>query len=403
MTSMRYKCIYNEDDDAENKTVFISESVVALQPDCTNEHCLQDFTLAPMKKPICEHIDRIKEDIEMLQQDKAESLESSNKRALKEVNLELKKMYKHLNFVCNLDPITDDATPQALEDVLKHTKGVITAISTNPALINSLFFSSGKQSTTDLLLAGREGRSNRYNAATICCFAHKNAMPKAIEAADASGGLGLFKVIAEPNRVEMRNDSEDVQLDQNLLQIYKQKCLFFENVLFDGFDPDKLVTLHIGHCDWLNICHFENEFESQLKDGGKYADPIMRRYEGKISTHVVSLACNLFLLEEGPSGICYIDSEYVLIAIQMMKQLMDGLYTYCVGRRIEMIKFIFDLVVQHKDGLKMREIKKQCEGVHPFKDLPTDSKRIQEVVRFLASNNVLLRSRYGSYIKNPLV
>jgi hypothetical protein len=404
MTSMVYECHdYHDDEDEDNKAVCISECVLAEQSDCKNNSTLQNVTVDLMKKIVRKNIDlKYKEK----RKDEAESLTSSTRSELEEANLNL-KFNEHVNSLFYLKPITNDATPQEFKRVLKHTKGVVTVISTKPALINTLFFSSGKYS----LLAEREGRSNGYNghcSATICCFAQKNVMQKAIEAADASGVLEQFKVIAEPNRVGMRNGSEDVQLDKNLLKIYKQKCSFFKKVFINGFDPDNRITLYIEHWDSLNIRHFENEFESQLKDGGKYANPIMRKYEGKIKTHVLSLACNLFLLEEeAPDKSCYVPSKYVLSAIQMMKQLTDGLHTYCVGRSIisnnEQIKFIFDLVVKHSNGLKMREIKQQCEGVHPFKDLPSDSKRIQEVVRFLASNNVLLRSCYGSYIKNPKI
>jgi hypothetical protein len=405
MTSMRYNC-YGYDNDCEEGKIFsTSEYVLAQQSDCKDNSILQNLTVAPMKKMIVKNLDlKYKEK----QKYEAESLTSSTKSELEEENLKF-KFNEHVDSLFYLKPITNDATPQALKSVLKLTNGVITVISTNPALINSLFVSSGKQSNTDLLLVGREGRSNGYNghcSATICCFAQKNVVPQVMKAADASGVLELFKVIAEPNRVGVRNYLE---LDKKLLKIYEQKCSFFKKVLINGFDRDNLITLHISHCDWLNIRHFENEFESQSKDGGKYADPTLRRFIGKIRMQVISLACNLFLLEEeAPDESCYVPSKYVLSAIQMMKQLIDGLYTYCVGRNIisnnEQIKFIFDLVVEHKDGLAMREIKEKCEGVHPFKDLPSDSKRIQEVVSFLASNNVLLRSRYSSsYIKNPLI
>lgn len=412
MTGMAYNCAYEDGID----TVSISEYVLAQHPSGTNKSRLQNLTLVPMKKMIRDRIRQADKYIEILEYKAEElSLDSPKKNELIKINRKLKKMRKHLNFLSNLYPISN-ATPEALEEVLKHTNGVFTAISSEQALINSLLFSSGKRTNTDLLLPAREGgeiRSNRvgrvgysgYCSGAICCFAQENVIPRVIEASDVSGLLERFLLMAEPDRIGRRNYLEPVQPNKNLLEIYEQKCAFFEKVLENGFNPDNLITLHIKPSDWFYIHHLENELEAQLIAGGQYSHPIMRRFINKIRLHIMSLACNLFLLDrEAPDESCEIPSEYVHSAIYMMRQLIDGLYTYCLSKGIisndEQIKFVFDLLVKHKDGLTMHEIKKKCEGVRPFKDLPAPRKTVQEVVHYLNYNFVLLCND-NLYVKNP--
>ncbi len=317
-----------------------------------------------------------------------------------------------------MSPITS-ATPESLDDVLKQTGGIAIAISSEQALSNSLLCSSGKKSNTDVIYAGREGgyiRTNRvgrvgysgYCSMTICCFAQESLVQKMIETSHDTGQFERFITIIEPDRVGSRDHLNVVLPDKELQETYERKFDFFEKVLDEGFHPDRLITLHIAHSDWLNIHHLENEFEVQLKAGGKYAHPIMCRFISKLRMHVMSLSCNLFLLEEqAPDRSCYVPSEYVLSAIYMMRQLIEGLHTYCISRGIisndEQNRTVFDLFVKHTDGLKMHEIKKKAEGLRAFKDLPDARKTIEEVVRYLAMNNVLLWTNGSSYIKNPLV
>lgn len=414
MTGMVYNCAYED-----GETVSISEYVLPQHPSGTNKSRLQNLTLIPMKKMIRNCTRQTEQLIEILEY-KSEELSSdpTQKNELIKTNRKLKKMYKHLNFLSNLNPISN-ATPEALEEVLKHTNGIFIAISSEQAMINSLLFSSGKRTNTDLLLTAREGgdiRSNRvgrvgysgYCSGAICCFAQEKVIQSVIEASDVSGLFERFKIAAEPDRIGERDYLKEVQPDKNLLERYEQKCAFFGKVLNDGFDPDNLKTLHISPSDWLYIHHLQNKLEGQLRDGGQYSHPIMQRFINKIRLHIMSLACNLFLLDsEAPDESCEVPSEYVLSAIHMMEQLIDGLYTYCVGKGIisndEQIKFVFDLLVKHKDGLTMHEIKKKCEGVRPFKDLPAPRKTVQDVVNFLQRHYVLLYLFDDSncYIKNP--
>lgn len=414
LTGKRYNCAFED-----GETVSISEYVFAQHPSGTNKSRLQNLTISPMKKMIRKRCQTLEAIIEVIEARLDEiRLDVTKKNELGHLNRKLKKLNKQLNFVSNLNPISN-ATPEALEEVLKHTNGTFTAISSEQALVNSLLFSSGKKSNTDLLLIAREGgdiRSNRVGrigysghcSATIFCFAQENIIPKMIEASDVSGLFERFLIIAEPDRVGQRNHLQAVQPDKNMLELYERKCSFFEKVLDDGFDKDKLITLQISNSDWLNVHHLENEFEAQLNTGGKYSHPIMRRFISKTRLHVMSLACNLFLLnDEAPDQSCYVPSQYVLSAIYMMRHLIDGLHTYCLGFGIisndEQIKFVFDLLVKHKDGLTLHEIKKKCDGVRPFKDLPSPRRTIQDVVYYLANNKILLTNSDNVFIKNPIV
>jgi hypothetical protein len=352
-----------------------------------------------------------------LEQENELSLDSENKAKLIKLRREINRLSKKLKFASNLNPVTN-ATVEALEEVFKQTGGILAAMSSERHLINSLLFSSGKRANTDLLMTAREGgyiRSNRvgrvgysgYCSAAIFCLAQENVITAIIEASDVSGLFERFIPMSEPDRVGWRDHLNVVLPDKELLEIYERKFDFFEKVLEDGFHPDRLITLQISHSDWLNIHHIENEFEVQLKPGAKYAHPIMRRFISKVRMHVMSLACNLFLLEEeAPDSGCYVPSGYVLSAIYMMKQIVEGLYAYCISQGIisnhEQIKVVFDLFVKHKDGLTMHEIKKKSEGLRVFKDLPNARKTIEDVVRFLTMNNVLLYTNNNSYIKNPL-
>lgn len=375
---------------------------------------------APYKHKIRKFCSKLEASIKVLVEHEEElGLEAANKAKLIKLRRQINKLSKKLKFASNLNPISN-ATAEALEEVLKQTDGIFTAISSEQALVNSLLFSSGKKANTDLLLTAREGgyiRSNRvsrvgyngYCSAAIFCFAQENVIPAVIEASNVTGLFERFIVMSEPDRVGERNHLNAVQPDKELLEIYERKFDFFDKVLDEGFHPDRLITLHIAHSDWLNIHHLENEFEVQLKAGGKYSHAIMRRFISKIRMHVMSLACNLFLLEEeAPDRSCDVPSEYVLSAIYMMKQLIEGLHAYCISHGAisndEQIRAVFDLFVKHKDGLTMHEIKKKCEGLRAFKDLPSARKTIEEVVRYLAMNNVLLWTNGGSsYIKNPLI
>jgi|GEM_PF-2128662 len=88
----------------------------------------------------------------------------------------------------------------------------------------------------------------------------------------------------------------------------------------------------------------------------------------------------------------------------MMRQLIDCVYSYCINNGIinncDQIKIVYDLFAKH-GVLTMHEIKKKCEGIKPFRDLPSARRVVEDIMNYLAQNYVLLLTSDNAYIKNP--
>jgi hypothetical protein len=420
MAGKRYRCVYED-----GRKTAIGLYVAVEQPSGTSKTRLQSILLDPMLKMIREKMKVLSSMISEAEDELTDLLEISDKfdPSAKLLRRKIRALKKELESVENLLPITN-ATPESLEVTLNRTNGAFSAISSEKGLINSMLgFSYGRKGQNhDVLLNGREGgeiKSNRVGRegysgpvyATVVCFAQEGTVLKIIEASEVTGLSERFVVKVDPDLIGSRDYVNAEKPDFTLLKEYETQCVFFGDVLDKGFDPDKLIDLHIQDQDWLMIHHTENEFEHKLIAGQIYSSPTMRRFVSKSRLQIMGLASNLYLLDSDPSelptdnkGDNLIPSIYVMSAIYLMKNLIEDTHVFCVNNGLinnsDQLKVVYDLFSKH-GALTMHEIKKKCEGVKPFRDLDAPRKTIEGIVNYFEHNHVLIRTDDDALIKNP--
>jgi hypothetical protein len=420
MTSKRFNCAYQD-----GKKVSIGLFIVAEQSSGMSKSRFLEICTDPMVKKISGKVKTLRSMIDDANEDLLDFLEIGKKDDVYAQSLrrKIRALDKELLETQSLMPLTDP-TPESLDDLLNITHGTFSAISSEQGLPNSLFgLSNGKKvHNFDILLNARDGgnvNSSRVGRKGYCgpvsgviiSYPQEGAVLKIISASLERGAFERCLSIAEPDMAGTRDHKNTPQPNLEFTEDYENQCQFFDEVLNKQFDHDRLITLKISEYDWDSIYHFQNLLEGKLGIGGEYSHPIMKRFISKSRLHIIGISSNLCLFDMNPDEMpsdCseefYIPSMYIRMAISMMGNIIEYLYCFCLCNGIinnnEQLKVVYDLFSKH-GALSLHEIKKKCDGIKPFKDLPNSRTAVENVVRYLAQNYVLLPTDDNIYTKNP--
>ena len=339
------------------------------------------------------------------------------------IKIELEGLEDRLKVIKGLTPVTN-ATPEALEKVLCETNGHFFAASSEKGLLNSLLGMtySKKHQNHDMLLNGRDGgivnveRVGRRAyfgpvVGSILEFAQEDTITKIIDAGNNSGLAERFCFVSEPDNVGNRDHSKNDQFDELLVQIYLKRVEFFNRLIevkdlsihSDALNHKKRINLKLSKKAWQHTYDFQNEFEKKLTEDGELSHPLFRGMVGKIRLQVMSIACNLYLLDldtppfNQDDPLISVPDEYVSTATQMFKSIiyhnLDFLQTYGVISDNDQIATAYEYFVGREDKwFSMQQLKKALSQVNPFKLLKDPRLGVENAILFLADNDILLKN-----------
>lgn len=428
-TSKFWNCAY----DLEG-TSPISLYVCVEHSSGTKKTMILSMLLSPLYEMLQKKIDILntgiisrKSEINNLEIDKRKSVDKYEKAEISaeihKLKIEVAGLEDRLNLIKGLTPVTN-ATPEALEKVLCETNGYFFAASSEKGLLNSLLGMTynKKNQNNDMLLNGRDGgkvnvervgRRTYYGpvVGSILEFAQDETINKIIAAGDNSGLAERFCFISEPDNIGNRDHSKNDQFDESLVQIYLKRVQFFNRLIekkdlsihSDELNHKKRINLKLSKKAWRHIYQFQNELESKLTENGELSHPIFKGMVGKIRLQVMSIACNLYLLDldtppfsqEDP--LTSVPDEYVSTATQVFKSIiyhnLDFLQTYGVISDNDQIATAYEYFVDREDKwFSMQQLKKALSQVNPFKLLKNPRLGVENAILFLADNDIILKS-----------
>jgi hypothetical protein len=281
---------------------------------------------------------------------------------------------------------------------------------------------SKKHQNHDMLLNGRDGgivnveRVGRRAyfgpvVGSILEFAQEDTITKIIDAGNNSGLAERFCFVSEPDNFGNRDHSKNDQFDELLVQIYLKRVEFFNRLIevkdlsihSDALNHKKRINLKLSKKAWQHIYQFQNELEHQLTENGELSHPLFRGMVGKIRLQVMSIACNLYLLDldtppfNQDDPLISVPDEYVSTATQMFKSIiyhnLDFLQTYGVISDNDQIATAYEYFVGREDKwFSMQQLKKALSQVNPFKLLKDPRLGVENAILFLADNDILLKN-----------
>lgn len=127
----------------------------------------------------------------------------------------------------------------------------------------------------------------------------------------------------------------------------------------------------------------------------------------------MGIAANLYLLhtENPPTSASddpFIPDEFVVMAINIFRQLIFGVRNYCERKGlisdVAQLTAVFNVFVGKGENASYtnQELKKRLQQVKPFKDMEEPRKVIQRALDYLVKHHVLLIDINGKYFKNPV-
>jgi hypothetical protein len=429
MTKNKWRVAY-----PDNRTVAIGLYILAEQPSGTSKSRMVDFGLEPLHQMIQPAIKQLQnlidtyqntadEYVELLASSTTATDKADCKGEIAKMRTQIKKLSQHQTRIQCLLPLTN-ATQESMDGVLSESGGYVSTVSSEQGGIDvTLGLTSGKKhNNNDTLLNGREGgivNSRRVGRKgysgrvvnSLTFYAQDLTIGKFFAASGVTGLAERCLCISEPSSLGYRDHLMEKPKDiYNIVGQYAQRCEFFQEVIENPIDYDDLVTLRITDEDWRCIYSFENELEQQLRDKRELSHPVLQRVVGKTKMQLIGLSANLYLLDTSVQPLShnvdlFIPTQYVRMAIDMFRRLIDGMKDYCIRSGLmsnkEQIRVMYNFFIDKSPDISftMAELKKKGESVNPFKTLHNPRIAIKETIDYLNNNNVLIK-RGDRYYRN---
>jgi len=375
--------------------------VVCEQPSGTGKsRCLNTF-----QKPFRDMVAQAKRELAR-QISEMEGVEDHDEEALA-VLIEKSKTMSSPLFVTN-------ATPEGLENTLKHTNGFFAAVSSEQGLFDSMLgmsYTKGADNkaanNNDLVLNGFDGgyvasiRVSRkgfsgYVAGSVVCFAQQGSIEKVLSESRGTGLSERFLMLAEPHILGNRDHRIQPNIDTALLLDYEVACKRLESALQSPSAVSELHSLTISSIGHQMIVEYRNSIEPHLADGGKFAHISLRGAASKIDMQIMKIAANLHLLNSNDIELT-ISDDCIQTAISICNELLEANLALCqnkglIGAKAE-YKSVLGLFTANPKPRTERDIIQSKSQTQPFKDYTgKKSDRIREVLSEMVGCGLLART-----------
>jgi len=320
-----------------------------------------------------------------------------------------------------------NATPEALEETLKHSKGFFSAISSEQGLANAIlgasYGDSSRANNNDVLLNGFDAgyiaslriSRNGYEGHVVggtTVIAQAGSIERLLDTSNGTGLAERFLMLSENHLLGTRDFINDrKQLDKCLLEKYKNVCEFIYKKAFNELDEYRdifrLKICEFGH-ELINA--FRHGIEPELADGGKFSDVAIRGSAAKIDMQIMKIAANLHLASRSDVCDTVISSTSVLDAIEIAKSMLSANIRLNNDKGIsgeraeyESILSLFENNNVRKPELTILQVKARTK---PFKDmsLPKGTGKrdyIRSVLQNMVIDNILDVEFNDGTTKNP--
>lgn len=316
-----------------------------------------------------------------------------------------------------------DATPEALESILHGNFGHFCMASAEQGIVNSMLGvtygdggQKGRKSNKDLILKGysgewhssvrttRKGYSGKvYGAVTV--IAQEQTIDTILEQSDGTGVAERFLMLSEPSLLGYRDHTKARPERDGFLELAYRTAVeklideYKATVLRDSFGYENLHCLHLPAACWDQIHSHQQQIESMIKNGGRYAHSVLRGAAGKFDQRVMKIAAVLHVIESLMNGERIQDTikgEYVRMASEITLLSFEQLYQALnkkglIGRTAEQ-DAIYRMVCKYEDrGIRWADLHNQLKNIQPFKSYASTGKadKIKEVLKDMVDIGML--------------
>ena len=379
-----------------NRVSPVTIYAVSAQPPSTGKSGIHSYFTAP----ILDHFGKVKDEVK--EQRKQVSIEKKKKEkqlkqasGTEEANLEyeIEMLQEELDSLYEPVPMTDDATPEALQQVAGRQGNWFNILSPEADILNVMFgsaYGDGKKANHGLLLKAWD---NEYYSGARVTRAMKNgnyrgnlgvlAQDEAIKAvlAAGEGGRGLSErilLMREKPILGSRDHTKYTPVDPSLIEWY--------DVLIENLVTAKGDDLAFEFSDQAKqmVNEIRNDYEKEMGDNGIYSNKLLQGMLGKAGAQIYRIACLLHVGREwGPAGskTLKVSDQTVVDAINTYDQLAKSNIQVASGEGyagqesltkgaiqalqdlVEKKKTKFDFGLHHISMQRFRDLKK---GGKPF-------------------------------------
>jgi hypothetical protein len=320
--------------------------------------------------------------------------------------------------------VADDATPQALAELLEENNERIAILSTEPGLFDMLSFRQyGKPVNLDVHLKGftwdritidrkrDEPIILEQPCLTMCLFAQPSALNGLPERLTGRGLLGRF-LYALPSS---RRGDRDITLKSVPSELSAQYAELLNRLL--KINPSEPIPITLSKETFDSFQKFRSEFEPKLKEGGELSHDFLSSWTERLPGQLLRIAITFHIVLEAQQGDLHEEEINRTISRETMDHAL-GFSGYLIEHakaafgciksdaNVEDAKYLLDVLERKRKLLYKRQelwslVKGKFHSAIPF----DTALSVLETRGYIRSNIVKAqRGRAGSIIEcNPLV
>ncbi len=341
----------------------------------------------------------------------------------RDMSLSYAKIEAHPSYVLSVD----DATPEGLEKMMGNQLGWGNLISDESDVINTMLgFTYGdkaKKTNNGIFLkmfdgewhssvrSGREGYSGQVKG-TFSVLAQPESIDHILLAGQSGRGVSeRFLLIKENHLLGTRDHTKYIPIDSSA------KANYINTVNRLVFEEKTTLTFSEPAINMIDL--FRNGIESEMGDGGKYSDNMMRGAMGKADKQICKISCILWASQEwSKSGRRrkQIGVKTVKRAIEMFKELSK---TYLqaaeengyagISPKVNIIKEY--LIKKYKKDIKLKQVphitasslQQNLKRLNDFKTIPRLANYLKTMILPVLISDKTLIFANGKYYINPKI
>lgn len=315
-------------------------------------------------------------------------------------------------------PVTTNATPEALEKIAGRNDGLMNILSAESESLKAVTGSMYGNGMNNYQLLLNAWVSEHYSAervtrdafngfpkAAISVIAQDDVVEALLKASGDGRGFGeRFLLLTEKSLLGTRNRLSRKPANDSLNKRYQQ---LIKNIIFEP-----KVNLKFSNSALEMISSFSQHYEPMMKEDSEYSHNMMTGFLGKYDIHVAKIAAALHVIEhwqDGGQRSTTIGADTVTWANGLYDELLKTYknaaeYMGYTGRISELQKIITlfnELSSKGKSKVMISQLREKVRNVKPFKGARNISKKIKdEILPALEELNYCLVDGQTIYI-NP--
>lgn len=318
-----------------NTTSPVTLYAVSAQPPSTGKSGIHSYFTAP----ILQHFDVVKERIREKRKQisidlkrKQKDVKQATGREEAEIEYDIEQLQEELETLHEPVPMTDDATPEALQQVAGRQGNWFNILSPEADILNVMFgsaYGDGKKANHGLLLKAWD---NEYYSGARITRTMKNghyrgnlgvlAQDEAIKAvlAAGEGGRGLSERILLMRERPMLGERDHTKYTP----VPKDAIEWYSGLIENLVTVTEPIVFEFSENARQMVNEKRNDYEQEMGGNGKYSNKLLQGMMGKAGAQIFRVACILHVTRDwwiGGRKSVQVDDTTVVDAINIYDQL----------------------------------------------------------------------------------